>query len=474
MAVELVDFGRLDAEAEVNLADYFVDTGVLGKLKDGRKHYVIGRKGAGKTALFRLATARLANGIGRSVIPLEFMEYPWEVHKLIRDTGLPAESAYVASWRFTFLVAVLRQWSVVAVGDVQREAVRFLRQIYQDEEPGTLEALVDRFRRIRKLKLPEATGVGSAGGFELDAKDAGPALAGTISQWSRVIGDFVEARFDRAPFTLALDRLDDGWDASEESRTMLAGVLKAARDLNLRLNRPGQPAAVLVFLRSDIYNELRFNDKNKIFADVEFLEWSDAKLISVVEARIARSLRCAEDEAWGRVFAADEMRQRASIRSYLLKRTMGRPRDIVAFALSCQETATGKHHPIVETQDVYEAEEGYSRHIYDELDDEMHKQLPAARDYLQALREIGRTRFSLNQWMRTLARRDKTVSKDEARAKLKVLFDYSIVGVPRRGGAEGGTTFQFNFHDRLLEPNFEQDVTVHPALKKHLKLTEGQ
>jgi len=67
-----VDFGVLDAESEKNLSGYFVDTGVLAKLASGQKHFVIGRKGSGKTALFRLASIS-TDGHGptvRAVIPV--------------------------------------------------------------------------------------------------------------------------------------------------------------------------------------------------------------------------------------------------------------------------------------------------------------------------------------------------------------------------------------------------------------------
>ena len=69
------------------------------------------------------------------------------------------------------------------------------------------------------------------------------------------------------------------------------------------------------FLRSDIFNELRFNDKNKMTADIEYLEWPDQELIEVAAARIARSLggpkksaccahalpRCRLTGAWNRI-----------------------------------------------------------------------------------------------------------------------------------------------------------------------------
>ena len=145
---------------------------------------------------------------------------------------------------------------------------------------------------------------------------------------------------------------------------------------------------------------------------------------------------------------------------------------MIAFCLKCREVAVERGHGVVETQDVYDAEAQYSQHIYDELDDEMHKQVPAIRDYFQALRNMGKNRFTLAEWIEVLRRREDQITEDEARTRLKVLFDYSVVGVPRRGGSEGGTKFQFKYNTRLLEPDFDAEMTVHPALKKELQLKE--
>jgi hypothetical protein len=246
-------------------------------------------------------------------------------------------------------------------------------------------------------------------------------------------------------------------------------VLKAARDLNLQLQVAGRPPAVLVFLRTDIFNELRFNDKNKMTADIEFLEWPDERLLDVAAARIALSLGVKREAAWDLVFSTEPMRQGARISSYILKRTMGRPRDVIAFCLACQDVAK---NDVVHTQEVYEAEAQYSRHIYDELDDEMHKQIPGSRRLLQALRSVGKMRFDLAAWHDSMKGIEIGATIEDARQRLKVLFDYSIVGVPRRGGVQRGTRFQFNYNDRLVEPDFDSEVTVHPALKKHLQLVE--
>lgn len=467
--IEKVDFGRLDAETEEHLLEYFVDTGVISRLKNGERQYVIGRKGAGKTALFR----RLGHDVlGHDVERLEFADYSWDAHKILAESGVTPESAYVASWRFTFLMTIIMHWSVHTSGALKNKSRRLVETIYGAESPPWYRLLFDKLRRVRRLDLPGIEGVAELGGIELDEKDNGPVLAASINLWSRKLLGFVKEHYQSRPVTLLLDRLDEGWDATEESKQMLTGAMKATRELNLALANRRVAAPIILFLRSDIFQYLQFNDKNKIGIDIEYLDWSEEGLFSVASARIARSLNCDRESAWGRAFSSKRMRQRANIRSYILKRTMLRPRDIVAFCTHCRNVAVKAGHSVVETDDVYSAEDAYSQHVYNELDDEMHKQLPSARESLQVLRDMEQQRFTLKDWVTALRTRLPSATEQEAIARLRELFDYSVVGVQRIGGKQRGTTFQFVYEDRLLQPNFGAQMVVHFSLKKALTMKD--
>ena len=112
------------------------------------------------------------------------------------------------------------------------------------------------------------------------------------------------------------------------------------------------------------------------------------------------------------------------------------------------------------------------RLVYNELDDEMHKQLPRARESLQVLRDMEQQRFSFADWLKALRIRHPSGREADAIARLKELFDYSVVGVQKIGGRTGGTKFQFVYEDRLLQPNFNAQMVVHFSLKKALTLKD--
>lgn len=104
----------------------------------------------------------------------------------------------------------------------------------------------------------------------------------------------------------------------------------------------------------------------------------------------------------------------------------------------------------------------------------MHKQIPNSREYFLVLKDINKIRFTLIEWTTSAKRRYFNDTPEELIEKLKILFDYSIVGIPKTGGINRGTTSQFIYKNKFLEPNFGSFIVVHPALKKYLQLTESR
>lgn len=463
--IESVDFGRLDAENDGKLQDYFVDTGVLGELQSGRKYLVLGRKGAGKTALFKAATAERFES---PTIPLDFEDYPWEVHGLLRDTGLTSESLYTASWKFLFLINIVLAWSKEEA-PFGKESLAAIEAIYGKAPESGIRVLIDKAKRLRQFNGPELEGVFATVGFELD-EVTGPIVTRGLHHWVDVLESLVKKWYSTNPITVLIDRLDDGWDATENSKNILVGAVKASRSINLSVGATNIPQPVILFLRTDIFDNLQFNDKNKLGVDVQFLDWDDASLTNIANERIARSLKCGIDDAWYQVFSRDEMRQRAKTLSYVLKRTMNRPRDMIAFCIFCQDVARMHSHSLVTTEDIYEAEDRYSRHIFDELIDEMHKQLPNASALIVKLKSIGAMKFDFAQWKQST----NAKSDESALADLTTLFSYGVLGTQSIGGHGGGSRHRFIFDDRHLAPNFSAEIVVHASLKKQLQLRETQ
>ncbi|TVV70495.1 P-loop ATPase, Sll1717 family [Sphingomonas solaris] len=88
--------GKPSAEEDAVL-DYFLTTDSVRQISENEVFLVIGRKGAGKTALVKHFTKDQTNPYHRA---LNLRGYPWALHgELANQQGSEME-AYVSSWRY--------------------------------------------------------------------------------------------------------------------------------------------------------------------------------------------------------------------------------------------------------------------------------------------------------------------------------------------------------------------------------------
>ena len=73
------------------------------------------------------------------------------------------------------------------------------------------------------------------------------------------------------------------------------------------------PAPVLTFLRTDLWDRISFNDRNKMGQDIIYLDWTPETLTEVIALRVVSSLGVPKQDAWTTAFTTDEMRQRARV-----------------------------------------------------------------------------------------------------------------------------------------------------------------
>lgn len=335
-----IDFGRLDAESDPRLLDYFLVTGTVKRAEQGAK-LVIGRKGSGKTALF----THLKHNLPTVTIDLDLLDYVFETHKGLTEAGLAAERAYVASWKLLIYAAVFGALRDEMEATLRARGDKALEALGLGENAGKFRPIVNWLKRVRRVDIPTVAGTGG-GGVELGDEQSGVLTAETV-RWLDELEAVLKAEVELSPVTVLIDRLDDAWDGGQESLDFIGGAIRATRDIAIAWGQPS-PAPVITFLRTDLWEKLSFNDKNKMSQDIIYLDWTPEQLCEVVDLRVHNSLDTPLGTGWERAFTTEEMRQRAGARTYITKRTMGRPRDIVAFAIFAKEAAVASGHARIE------------------------------------------------------------------------------------------------------------------------------
>ena len=106
LTVKDLDFGKVDAEADRRLAEYFINTPQVDQALSFHSAHFLGRKGAGKSAIFtqlsRLATERYKESVRVSLMTPD--QYAWGAMRDYQEQGLLLEQAHANAWKLTIAV----------------------------------------------------------------------------------------------------------------------------------------------------------------------------------------------------------------------------------------------------------------------------------------------------------------------------------------------------------------------------------
>jgi len=235
-------------------------------------------------------------------------------------------------------------------------------------------------------------------------------------------------------------------------------------------------------LRDDIYNSLKFEDKNKLtLAAASIIEWDipgSHTLKELMERRLTQVLREREDEQikWEDVF--DEnllMTGKQSKYNYITDRTFLRPRDAIQF---CNEIIKAhrlnpEKEKLINNKDINDAKAEYSKYFLDELDDEIHKHIPKYENILEVVKSIGYHQFDMDDFNLAIEKKRNLFSDDiNPYESLKNLFEFSIIGYYKAGGSGyGGSEYIFKYKNtRSQFDEGARTYRIHPGLIDFLGL----
>ena len=288
---DLDSFGAVAAEDDAILLDYFLATETVRSVEEGGAFLVLGRKGSGKTAIVRHFTEGQKKARSRA---LNLRNYPWNVHAMRVDRGADAVDAYVASWRY--LIAVeLAAWALDRSQKVHHDHQRPLRE-FLTENYGGLRPNLAEIIRPRKLKIrgfsvaPQVLG-NALGAIDMERGENDRNFGLELEALTQAILSSavkVVRECHLGEFFLHFDELDAGLENLDETRKrMIIGLVLALRGLKREFREQDAKVWPVLYLRTDIWDDLVFSDKNKITQGQSVLiEWDANSLRSLVEIRL--------------------------------------------------------------------------------------------------------------------------------------------------------------------------------------------
>ncbi len=470
------DFGKVDAEQD-SILEYFVTTQSYERIRSGETLLLLGRKGAGKTALVRyFAEKGVPNVLSQAP---KFRQYPWNIHAVRKDLGCSEVETFVASWEY-FIAVQLASLVYKSIPDKSsadaRKIEKFLMQNYGSTDTEGSEIIKPDFLKIEGTFEPEVFGV-KLGSVQLTRGAEDKRLGTELGALSRAIlkasRDLATKQLVGKTLLLHFDELDLGLANTDTSRDqMLTGLILAARAVRSVFVGLSPVVSPVVYLRTDLWERLTFSDKNKIHESQSgVIEWSSDDLKKLIERRA--SVQLGSDVEWEALEDTAQIRGSQSKWNHIIARTYLRPRDAIKFCNEILRVAKARTAgpTVITNPDIVLARNGYSLYLKNELNDEVTPHWAKWVEALNALSATERVTFTIKDFTEayTAKKSPDNVAADEA---LERLFQFSVIGYDTRSGY-GGSSWVFKY----MSPQSTWDsgasrCKVHLGLKEYCRLKE--
>jgi hypothetical protein len=413
--------GHPDAEEDkAFLADCFVDTGELSVLRDcgDPRRLVLGRSGAGKTALLQKLTEAEERTI---VIKPESLALSYisnsTILNFVSQLDVKLDIFFRLLWRHVFTVEILRAHFHL---DSEAATVGFFKglgNIFRDQRHNQALAYLQKWGssfwedtdyRIREVttklesdlsasigtdKLPVSINIEGARKLTEEQRQEVAQRAQTvvnqvqIRELSDVINSLDYVLNDpQKRYFLVIDRLDENWVEDKVRYLLIRALIETARDF-----RSVRHAKIVAALRIDLIERVFKLTRDAGFQEEKYegmylpLTWSHDQLVSILDTRIRYLVRKRYNTS--QVTHADLLpgtvgRQTAI--DWLIDRTLLRPRDVIA--MFNEAIGQAVNNPLITTGMLKNAEGRYSRGRLKSLADEWFADYPNLLTFVDILK----------------------------------------------------------------------------------------
>lgn len=237
-------FGADAAEDDPNLSNYFMETSTWKKVVNGNALLVLGRKGSGKSAIFKMLSENVKTNLEVILVTprLFALDILNDFNTRYPNSPFNKEIAYTTAWRYSLMLELLlaiedrsgrlKIGGEAGVHDWLRKHIEFDADIISRTVAFLEKWTIDKVSLAQLSATLSSSGRrGNLVGQEIDA----------------VIPDLKKS-LSRKKHIIAIDNLDEGWVNKEEARSYLAGLILAAKELSRIEN-----LNVTVFMRTDMY-----------------------------------------------------------------------------------------------------------------------------------------------------------------------------------------------------------------------------
>jgi hypothetical protein len=479
-----LNLGASAAENELrDLSTYYVETDTYKRALRGEARMVVGRKGAGKTAIFFQVRDRIRQDRSNVVLDLkpdgyQLLKFKDSVLKLMSEGTY--QHTITAFWEYLLLLEIchkiIEEDRVLHTRDNRLyNPYRALADAYASdeyvEEGDFSERMAHLIRNItdgyqKKHGFDKAEMLSAAELTELLYMHDVAKLRGALEDYMR---------FKRSVWIL-FDNLDKGWPSrglTSEDLVILRALDDAARKVARQLERHEIETRTLIFLRQDIYELLveATSDRGKE-ARVS-LDWSHPDLLrELLRRRFVFSgapLTSSFDDVWREICVSHVVGEESA--QYLIDRCLMRPRFLIDLVHYCRGFAVNLGHSRIEESDIEKGLGAYSDDLVRDIGLEIRDTAPELENVLYAFIDVEDV-LSPEELDKVLMSASFDVGLS-AKAK-GVLLWYGALGIMRAGDEAPQYIYDLGYNMNVMQGMIRKDgdflYSVNPALWKGLAI----
>ncbi|MCY9057731.1 hypothetical protein MOE81_07245 [Bacillus inaquosorum] len=395
-------------------------------------------------------------------------------------------TAYQKSWKYLFVVQSIskliemRELNGETIKEDLAEAKKVLSSLYGNPSPTLVDVIKSKFSRVQTIGTPNLSFLGIEGSFgeiSFEEINSSEKLKQQLKSNAFRLLDYFEGvlinNLKKEKIFIILDQLDESWLNSEieEYSKILINLINTCKMINTN-EIYNNKLKVVPFLRTDIYETLHFNDKNKIYQDnATEIMWNEDSLNDMFVERITNykpeQVDLELQNKTDCLFEVRYVRHGATPFKHIIRRSFLRPRDIIVYLNKINETHTETKTGLFSSKDLYAAEKDFSVSIYNEIIDEWINQKPEIAELLAVLQNIGYQTFKYTDFESKYISAF-TENSSKVKSELNFLFHNSIVG------QKINANWEYQCGNPYMTIDFEKEFHVNSALKSRLMLTEGQ
>jgi hypothetical protein len=481
-----LNLGDPAAEGEEStLSNYFLELDDFRQVLEGRANIAVGRKGSGKTAVFFQVRDRL--NAARANVILALNPEAYQLGKL-KDLVLRCLAAgskqflLSAFWEYVLLLEICQRM-IEKDRDVHKrnhklyEPYQRLLTYYRAETSTVGISFSDRLiRLIDRVAKNYASVFGDKKDVTLENGHLTNILYQTTLHELRI--QVIEYAKNKGKVYLLFDNIDKGWNASgleDSDVVMIRTLLDASRKLVNDFRRSETDFYSVVFLRNDIYDVLISQTPDRGKETTAVLDWKRLDLLKqLVRKRLlynSSEKTLSVDQLWHNICVP--LVEGEDSLSYLLSRSMMRPRYVLQLINFCKGNAINFNRDRMDETDIEEGLSSFSSYVLKEIGLEIRDVLRGAGDVLYVFlgepREMKR--LTVESLIRKIAKSD-----DDFNAIFALLLWHGVLGL-RRNRDEVTYIYDLNYDLRrltgLMDKLGAENVTlqINSALWPGLEMT---